>query len=568
MPSSSLRGLLALLGCALTLTACGSDDTSSAPSPVPYTPPPSSIVVDDPGPLKIRKEVFEIDGFTPPPNPDGNIATPVEYNRVRVVRYRVDATPPKPARAIVVMMPGFIAGAGPFDGLARAIVRRSGPDDALEAWAVDRRSNLLEDTHGLDVAEARRDPSRAQAYYFQQEEVEGKTFEGFRLPASMKWMSEWGAETTVEDLRRVIELVPQQERKTRVVLLGHSLGASIAEAYAAWDFGDAGRGYEHVAGIVLADGVTGDEGDAVSPIEQEKYENGDPENPGGFGPSPGVVADIRAKGNTVISLPLLGQKAYVVAEYIAMAARWSPNAVEDDTQRDNLLKLTLGLTALPKMTNRAAFGFGFDAAYNPLVFTSAACGAATGGAIESYDSLFGGQLEHPSDPNATYDWQDYDEVTPVENTAIDDFARSFYEGPGVNLAEWYFPQRLPLDLSATSTLNIAEDDWRATEYGLRAMHGADIDAPVLAVAFALVGDASAYDKFRAMLPPVGEGRLHAGATRDTDAGFRAMAWPALQHVDGLVAADVPGSLAAAWYDEVVAFTRSNTPAGGVVVDAP
>ncbi len=107
-----------LLGSAAFGPGCSS---SSAPS---YTPPPASAIVVDPGPWKIRKEVLTVAGVTPPPNPRGP-ATPPEENALRVVRYRVDATPPKPARAVVVMMPGDLGGAGSFDALARAIVRRS-----------------------------------------------------------------------------------------------------------------------------------------------------------------------------------------------------------------------------------------------------------------------------------------------------------------------------------------------------------------------------------------------------------------------------------------------------------
>jgi hypothetical protein len=40
-----------------------------------------------------------------------------------------------------------------------------------------------------------------------------------------------------------------------------------------------------------------------------------------------------------------------------------------------------------------------------------------------------------------------------------------------------------------SSLNIADDDWRMSAYGLRTKHGATIDVPILAVAFALVAKA-------------------------------------------------------------------------------
>ena len=87
-------------------------------------------------------------------------------------------------------MPGFIGGAESFDGLARALVRRSKGEDAFEARAVDRRSNLLEDGFGLDLAEACKDASLATRYYLDGETLEGRTFEGFLTGPRVPWASE------------------------------------------------------------------------------------------------------------------------------------------------------------------------------------------------------------------------------------------------------------------------------------------------------------------------------------------------------------------------------------------
>src|SRR5262245_4090055 len=163
------------------LAGCGDETMAPAPPPpAPYAPPPASAVVEN-GPVKIRREVFLVPGVVPPKNPvaTDHADTPAELNFVRVVRYRVDADPPRPARAIAVLMPGFLGGAGSFDPLARAIVRRSGGGADFEAWAIDRRANLLEDHHGLDVAEVKQDPEIANTYYVENAVVEGRTFRGF-----------------------------------------------------------------------------------------------------------------------------------------------------------------------------------------------------------------------------------------------------------------------------------------------------------------------------------------------------------------------------------------------------
>lgn len=517
----------------LAMVACSSDGGTAS-----YAPPLPSVVVED-APVRIRREIFTIDGVTPPPNPHGGKATPPEQNKVRVVRYRIDASPPVPARAVVVMMPGFLAGAGAFDGLARALVRRGG----IEAWAIDRRSNLLEDTHGLDVAEVKKDARPAYDYYIDEHEVEGRTFAGFLTGPETPWASEWGLATTVGDLRRVLALVPD---KKRVVLLGHSLGASVIEAYAAWDF-EGQAGYADLAGLVLADGVSGEEGKPSKGSERTKYEQGDPTSTAGF-PQPGVEKDVR-EGNTFVTLPLLGVQALAVAEAVAIDAVFRPTEIARDVPgRDALLSFALGLPALPKLTNRAAFGFAFDEGSAPLSFAAARCGQGAGGPITSYAAAFGGTLVHPSDPGATYDW--IDGPTAGEPTHLAELARGWFEGPGVNFTEWYFPQRLGIDLAAAGSLDVADDDWRSAVYGLRAKHGREIDVPIFAAAFRLVGDVAAFDALR-------------GTVRSDR--FQAKLYPDLAHVDGIAGADEPGLGARAFYDDLTAFVKGVTADGGVVV---
>jgi hypothetical protein len=535
--------------------------SSSTPAPAPFALAPASTVVDDPGAVKIRREIFLVDGVTPPPNPMGNVATPPEQNKVRVIRYRVDADPPVAARAIVVMMPGFLAGGSAFDGLARAVVRRSTATDPLEAWAIDRRPNLLEDTWGLDVAEVTHDTSNATNYYFNQESVEGKTFAG--ILGSLPWESEWGLATTVGDLRNVLSLLAPADRKSRVVLLGHSLGASIVEEYAAWDF-DGSPGYDDVAAIALLDGVAGVEGASTSSIDQPTYENGGTMAAGGLNLMTPGVTQIR-QGDTFTTLPFLGTKAYIVAEYASMLATWTPTVVEADSERDDLLGILLGVSPVPKMTDRAALGFAFDVASCPLTFIRISCGEGNGGAITPYTSALGGMEVQPSDPNATYGWTDYDQTTPPKNTSLDDFARGWFQGPGLNFAEWYFASRLTLDAEAAGTLNVPASDWRASDYGIVASHGADIDAPILAVALALVGSASSYDALQGLVAPIGAGRPSAGKARTDPAAFTSTYIAGMEHVDGISGADVPGSLPKQWYDMLVAFALQQTPAGGVTV---
>jgi pimeloyl-ACP methyl ester carboxylesterase len=581
---ASLVSLLLAASLPCSFAACGSSsDDAGAPAqpapssslpaqpvdPGPYAPLPASAIVEE-GAVKIRREVLVIDGAKAPDNPQvkSGGATPAEYQRVRVVRYRMETGTgqPAPARAIAVLMPGFLGGAGSFDPLARAIVRRSTPDAPLEAWAIDRRSNLLEDHHGLDVAEHYRDASKASAYYLEGAEVEGKTFAGFA--PQQAYIAEWGLATTIGDLRAAIALVPQAERRGRVTLVGHSLGASIAEEYAAWDF-DGTPGFSELASLVLVDGVSGSEGDAAPPRTQEQYEKGGDPAPGGFGATPGLEA-VR-KSTRYFTLPILGSKVYPVASILGMRALFAPDDIVDDVDRDNLMQTLLSLGKMPKVTNRAAMGLSFDASTNALSFAAVKCGEAEGGPMEPYTSAFGPTLVHPADPTATYRWVDHDKTSPRENTSLDTLARVWFEGPGLDFAEWYFPQRLTIDVPLAATLSLTDADWPAATYGMRAFHGAALDLPIFAHAAGLMGgDTSRFDRLRSLVSavPIGTDRPASGEPRTSDRAFRTLGSPDFSHIDPLLGADDPGSPVGAWYDALAGWMLQNAPPGGASVPSP
>lgn len=546
-----------------TLLSVGCSDPAQLPikTETPYTPPPASVVVDN-GTVKIRREVFVVDGVTPPPNAMTKNGTPPEYNKVRVVRYRVDSDPPRPARAIAVLMPGFLGGAGSYDPMARAIVRRSTADDAYEAWAIDRRSNLLEDHHGLDVAEVKQDPDMAMRYYFESEPAAEKSFAGFLGQSQLDFASEWGLETTIGDLKKVIDLVPQAERKSRVFLVGHSLGASIAEEYAAWDFAGT-AGYSELAGLVLIDGVSRQEGNAAPTITEQEYREGSTSGPAGFDP-PGL--DTIEMSTRYIALPILALDVYPMAATVAMRAMWAPNEIVDDPYRNKAFKTLLTLTEIPKMTNRAAMGFAFDDTSNGVTFAAVSCGEGAGGPITEYNGIFG-KLKHPSDPKATYTWTEYDQVMSREHTSLDDISRSWYEGPGLDFAEWYFPARLSLDTQAAATLTLKQGDWALDKYRLQARHGASMDLPIFGAVANLVKDLTALDKLKALVQnvPIGPGRPLAGQPRTNPDAFVVYDVVKLTHIDPLSGTDDGKAEVSGWHDALHAWMGKNSPSGGTVI---
>jgi pimeloyl-ACP methyl ester carboxylesterase len=554
------------------LVACGDDDAPPADAGAGDGGSDGAVQVDGGPPMDwpgmempastvpetgVRRDVFRVPGATPPPNPTTMAETPAELDFTQVIRYREDVTPPAEARAIIVAMPGFLGGGPSFETLAHELVKRGAASGTTtEVWAIDRRSNLLEDLRGMDTAEASGNPDIAQGYYFGRETIDGEPFSGFTPAAQLTFMSEWGLRTHAEDLRRVIALVPEADRQGHVFLMGHSLGGAFTEAYASWRFEDGTRGVEELAGLILVDGHLRD---AAS--TEDEYRDGTAGLTGG----PGI--DGIRMSSPYTALPILGLAIYARAEIMSLRTLVDPMGIVTDGGRDQVLAILLSLSPaqVPPMTNRGALGWGFDTASNAFSFAAVSCGESTGGPTAEYENtLFGsGTLLHPSDPEATYDWVDALDADPPEHTPLAALATSWSHGRA-NFAEWYFPSRLPLDLAAVGGTDVAEDSWQAME-GLSAFDRELVDAPVLAIAAALVGP-TGYDTLASRLAPeVGAGRRNAGAARTDELGLRIVDLSSLSHLDPLTGVDTdrnPTALEVARFvDEHVAAT------GTVAIDA-
>ena len=85
------------------------------------------------------------------------LGTNVDLNHVDFVRTRKSGATGNP-RVILVLVPGFLGGGATFDPVARDLVRAF--NGSLEVWAINRRSNQLEDRrgglHASSMAEAPR----------------------------------------------------------------------------------------------------------------------------------------------------------------------------------------------------------------------------------------------------------------------------------------------------------------------------------------------------------------------------------------------------------------------------
>jgi pimeloyl-ACP methyl ester carboxylesterase len=221
-------------------------------------------------------------------------------------------------------------------------------------------------------------------------------------PATLGFAADWGLRVQLEDVRRVVRLARRGGR--RVVLGGHSLGASVAVAYASWDF--AGRpGYKDLAGVVLIDG--GLRGSFASADAAQAKRR---------------LAEIRKQP----FLDLLGLGlpwvTGVLAETGAVLALKDPTA---PSMAQPFQFLPAQFKPPIPATNRGLFGYAFDASTSPAAL--------------SLIHVRAGAL------GADGDWVD-GEVTPLRR-----LAETFGQEPA-NAVEWFYPARLNLDVDAASPL--------------------------------------------------------------------------------------------------------------------
>lgn len=216
----------------------------------------------------------------------------------------------------------------------------------------------------------------------------------------------------------------------RVILGGHSLGASLTAAYASWDF--AGRpGYKDVDGLVLIDGgLLGSFSTPSLATTKKRY------------------ADLH-KSDPFVDLLGLGLPwaAGVLAETAAIAGLEEPTA-------PSLLQASPLVPAAFKSsrptTNRGAFGYAFDATTSPK-------------ALELIQLRMGAL-----GPDG--DWRD-GEVTPIAR------GLALFGQEPANATEWYFPKRLTLDVDAANAL---ARNAQTKLLGLRPWHRAGVDVPLYA----------------------------------------------------------------------------------------
>jgi hypothetical protein len=443
---------------------------------------------------------------------------PAACDWLSYLRYRDSAGPADATRAdkILVAQPGVLEGAGAFHSVARNTVAAAAEQGQhIEFWALDRRSNCLEDRTGIRAALAAGSPAIAVDYYYQRRVVEGRTFGGYLTNNQVGWLAKVGLEQTVRDQYNLLkrELPSQQLRKQRVLCGGHSLGGVITGFFAQWDF-DGDHGTTADAGHNQCDGYF-----ALDTTISTSLADLSGATPTGALPDPGLgYAAVQAGLQTGLVSRTLSGPALINAEtmnFLGIAGVFAkleadqpstlvqslpkPNANIDTTSRilfsKDLATFLLGRPSVQdfRFTNETVLGALMDDNSQPLSILQTSVGFFDGGRIADKDfplpadlradpalgslrGLFGNRpMAIPDEPNGPlYTWRNFDRVgapddpgyrdrdgqpftsADQEVTDIQELAGSMSEQP-LDFTEHYFPTKLITDIQQAGAPEVSRD---------------------------------------------------------------------------------------------------------------
>ncbi|MFE7740761.1 hypothetical protein [Nocardia sp. NPDC057455] len=433
------------------------------------------------------------------PLPESVGPRPAACDRLSYLRYRDAAGPARSADAdaVLVAQPGIFEGAGAFDSVARNTVAAAAKQGRhLEFWALDRRSNCLEDHLGMQAGLASRDVHLAVDYYYRGADIDGRRFGGVVPNERLGWLGHIGVAQTVQDQYDLLtaELPDPETRKRKTLCGGHSLGGVLTAFFAEWDFGGV-AGADQCAGYFALDSSIDTSLSAL---------NGIPDlldlSIGGIGSAAVEAALDGGALPRVLALPavinpetmnllgIAGLAAYLAPDSESDLAAYVPSSLNQEATYRVLVSRNVAAAATGspsvrdfRITNAAALGAFLDANSQPLALLQAGFGFFDGGTVVDKDfpvpgdvaavpalrgltgMLFGPDRKAiPDQPNGPlYTWRDYDEPAVAagasdrhgvpftdathEVTAIADLARSLAAQP-LDFTEWYFPMRLAFDV--------------------------------------------------------------------------------------------------------------------------
>jgi pimeloyl-ACP methyl ester carboxylesterase len=423
---------------------------------------PSYVEPNTPGAPGVTADPALVAAITDPAafDADGTL----NLNKAIYVR-TFDRNRTEPPAAIIVLVPGTVAGANSYKIAASEIVQLSG--GRFEVWAIDRRTNLLEDIMGLIPAENARTQEAvldAINYYLNNPAGRGGYIAANPFSVS-SFLSGWGLDVNLRDFKAIVD---QARTVTPNIFLGgHSLGAIMAQMFAGYNF-DGTAGFELIKGLVIMDLTAAPGAPGAEPISDETYLNG---GTSPLGPVPGLnqLRNPSQPGHEPFLVSPFSPSLFQLAEIGALLALIDPDGpsvlrqfapefvpvpatnavalavnIDDEFQANPTFRFSIGVPAVPPgMTLEAvATRISDPAAANPngiYTLKDLSPELQRWNPTQDLTGLIPSSVRTPS----TVDPSDF-------NTVMRAFLLGGGDGtaaPGdTNFIEWYFSIRMVLDI--------------------------------------------------------------------------------------------------------------------------
>jgi pimeloyl-ACP methyl ester carboxylesterase len=354
-----------------------------------------------------------VDGYDDP-------ATPDALDKVGVLKEG-----PSSARKVLILVPGTSASAAYFQPLAQDIVSKT---KDWQVWSVERRENILED-HSMADRVKRGEATAQQLFdYYLGWLTNPSVTPHYRIPiGGSSYARGWGMRVAVEDLRRVVADARAGSRE--VVLGGHSLGGSIATAYATWDFNGTAGG-EELSGLVLIDGGSGP---PTLTVEQ-------------------ATASLQGLQTSSPWLTFGGIPPPFAGLFNIVGSGLAKVAPDSRSILQGWPLLPAFLSAPVVATNEAGYGYSLDTETSPPNLAAA--------------QVHAGRLAASGDPRG---WDQAGEITPIQRVAEMFFGTGL---PGLDGTAWFHPRRLTIDSGAVGA-GIANPAQQVLD--VASTHGQDLD---------------------------------------------------------------------------------------------
>ena len=426
--------------------------------------------VPDPGVTESYVQLYD-------PLPASGPTVPPACNWIGYLRIRSSSGPANPgnADAVMTLMPGDEAGAALYVNQARLIVEEAAAQGKhVEVWIINRRSNCLIDTTGLQAAAAAHNWQVAINYYYNGAAIGGHTFAGFLTSADVPFLAGIGLQQTLDDWATVIinGMPNAADRHKKMYCGGHSLGGPITAAFADWDFNGT-PGYTLCAGFFGEDTlVTTGIGGTASPGVQQGIDI-----IGSLGL--GAVNALLAAGaidriqefsvfdpQTLLSIQATGIQAFYHPGQVSNLGAVIPASLQSSLQFFLSQNALADITGNPpatgyQLTNQALLATFLDANTEPVSAFQAGLGTYNGPVIEKDFPATSPTQMMPANLTQDFSWIPYNKIAtaPVQlnsngqpffnpNEEVSDIgtvAEVLTDQP-VTFTEPYFPTRLLTDV--------------------------------------------------------------------------------------------------------------------------